>query len=135
MVFVYDVYTAVYITIDGEDQETSPSLSETAELQQKIQDLHKLHLSQRQEIVQRDTQIEQLVSSIANSDCLNIKLCIHIDVCIHVLDTGDKYVTLTCIVWKSFTTRNFVKQVDVLLSKNQVLCCNLLRPFNVLDAT
>ena len=49
--------------IDGQDNQTSPSLSETAELQQKIQDLHKLNLSQRQEIVQRDTQIEQLVSS------------------------------------------------------------------------
>ena len=70
-VIVYDVYMAVYIIIDGEDKETSLSLSETAELQQKIQDLHKLHLSQRQEIVQRDTQIEQLVSSVANSDCLN----------------------------------------------------------------
>ena len=57
------MYMAVCI-IDGEDKETSLSLSETAELQQKIQDLHKLHLSQRQEIVQRDTQIEQLVSSI-----------------------------------------------------------------------
>ena len=67
-VIVYDVYMAVYIIIDGEDKETSLSLSETAELQQKIQDLHKLHLSQRQEIVQRDTQIEQLVSSV---DCLN----------------------------------------------------------------
>ena len=50
--------------VDGEDNQTSPSLSETAELQQKIQDLHKLNLSQRQEIVQRDTQIEQLVSSV-----------------------------------------------------------------------
>ena len=49
--------------IDGQDGQTSLSMSETAELQQKIQDLHKLNLSQRQEIVQRDTQIEQLVSS------------------------------------------------------------------------
>ena len=53
--------------VDGEDNQTSPSLSETAELQQKIQDLHKLNLSQRQEIVQRDTQIEQLVSSVYQS--------------------------------------------------------------------
>ena len=60
------MYVCLYVCmpiIDGQDNQTSPSLSETAELQQKIQDLHKLNLSQCQEIVQRDTQIEQLVSS------------------------------------------------------------------------
>ena len=47
--------------IVGLDKPPSLSTSETAQLQQTIQDLHKLQASQRQEIVQRDTQIEKLV--------------------------------------------------------------------------
>jgi len=45
----------------GLDKPPALSTSETAELEQTIQDLHKLQASQRQEIVQRDTQIEKLV--------------------------------------------------------------------------
>ncbi|XP_065910290.1 general vesicular transport factor p115-like [Dysidea avara] len=61
---------------DGEtvfDKPPALSTSQTAELQQTIQDLHKLHTSQRQEIVQRDTQIEKLKLELENAKQLQLK--------------------------------------------------------------